>query len=175
MYDLDLYRLMLSQSDWHTESSGLSPNVAQWLLHDGSLTEKMQRAWLHFQVKPVREGWQAVDSSVFFAKNPPNHTACHWLREVLIESDHQSRLFAQTLIPQVTVEKVAQPALTLGDQPIGLWLFPQQPQRLTLEWRCDRHTQCYARRSTLLLKGYPLEIRELFLPQFPFEAVPIKA
>lgn len=174
-HDFELYRAILSQADWQLEPVGLPPLVAQWLLHQGSLTEKMQQSWQDFQVNPLKEGWQAVGSDNFFANNPSDQTACYWLREVLIENLGQARIFAQTLIPQATVENVAQSVLTLGNRPIGLWLFPQNPQRLTLEWRQDSQTQCYARRSTLSLKGYPLEIRELFLPEFPFEAVPRKA
>ncbi|MBF0784039.1 chorismate lyase [Muribacter muris] len=175
MPHFDQYRALLAQPDWHRTSAQLPSAVAQWLRHNGSLTEKMQQCWQDFRVNLVQQGWQAVDSTSLFAKTPSHHTACTWLREVLIESEGQPRIFAQTLIPQATVEKVAQAVLTLGEQPIGLWLFPQQPQRLSLDWRHDRHTECYARRSTLSLKGYPLEIRELFLPTFPFEAVPRKA
>lgn len=175
MSDFDQYRRALSRPDWHSSPAGLPPAVAQWLLHSGSLTTKMQQNWRAFRVTILRQGWQAVGSDTLFTKKPPVHTACEWLREVVIESDEQPRIFAQTRLPLTTVEKVAGAVLTLGEQPIGAWLFPQQPQRLSLAWRYDPHSDCYARCSTLSLKGYPLDIRELFLPAFPFEAVPRKA
>ena len=107
----------------------------------------------------------------------PKPTACEpvWLREVVIYGNGTPWIFAQTRLPQGTVNAVAQEVLNLGDQPIGLWLFPQHPQRLSLEWRQDPQTGLYARRSTLLLNGYPLTIAELFLPEFSFAPLTQKA
>lgn len=160
--DLKLFRTQLALPFWQTQSEGLSPAVAEWVTHTDSLTEKLQRVCQQFKVDLVSEGWQAVDSHEKSAKQ--------WVREVLLKCGETNWIFAQTLLPQETIDNVAGDVVTLGEQPIGLWLFPQKPVRLSLMWQQDAKTGCYARRSLLLLKGYPLEIKELFLADFPFDA-----
>lgn len=159
MHDFSHYRTILAAQDWQHGEQTLAPHVADWLLYTDSLTQKLQQE-RPLTVEIVSQGWQTV-------KNHENSPGC-WLREVLLKGGTQDWIFAQTLVPQATIDNVAQAIPELGEQPIGLWLFPQQPQRLSLAWRQDRRTGLYARCSTLLLNGYPLEIKELFLAQFPF-------
>ena len=160
-------RAIFAQSDWHGDETMLVAEVADWLCHTDSLTQKLQQIFPDLSVELVQQGWQAVDFDEKFAKNSQNQTA--WSREGLLKTRDKPLIFAQTLLPKATIENVAQAVLELGEKPIGLWLFPQNPQRQSLEWRQDLQTGLYARRSALLLKGYPLEIRELFLAEFPFE------
>lgn len=173
MHSLSQYRVILCEPNWQTDELMLPTNVADWLCHTDSLTQKLQTIFPNLQVEIIQQGWQAVENNERFAKNSPNATA--WVREVLLKSDETPLIFAQTVLPKPTIENVAQAVLELGEQPIGLWLFPQSPQRKSLEWRQDPQTKLYARRSELSLKGYPLEIRELFLAEFPFEDCIIKA
>lgn len=156
--DFSLYRKILNHSHWQTGNSLLPQEIAEWLLHLGSLTEKLQSICPCVQVKVVNEGWQAV--------NVAEKSAKHWIREVVLKCGKTDWIFAQTILPQATIEHVAQPVLTLGENAIGLWLFPQNPERISLEWR--QEFGLYARRSELRLKGYPIEIKELFLKDFPF-------
>ncbi|WP_275686816.1 hypothetical protein [Mannheimia haemolytica] len=51
--------------------------------------------------------------------------------------------------------------LELGNQPIGLWLFSQNPTRTKLEWT-QTENGLFARRGVYEIRGYSLEIRELF-------------
>lgn len=165
---LSRYRQILAAADWRQDPHSLSPNVKQWLCHSGSLTEKMLQRCPDLQVEITQQGWQQAGK--FCQIFSPNLTACHsvWLREVVISANGKPWIFAQTTLPKATIDAVAQEVLQLGDRPIGLWLFPQNPQRQSLEWRQDPQTGLYARRSNLLLHGYPLTIVELFLPDFSF-------
>lgn len=163
------YRQLFYTENWYTEANTLPPAVADWLLDTDSLTQKLQKICQQLRVEITEQGWQAVSSAPFFAKNTEQQTA--WVREVVLYCDDTPCIFAQTALPQATVENVAQEVLTLGDTPIGLWLFPQKPQRLRLEWTQDLATGLYARRSLLALHGYPLAIYELFLPTFPFKSM----
>ncbi|WP_281258775.1 chorismate--pyruvate lyase family protein [Avibacterium endocarditidis] len=88
----------------------------------------------------------------------------------MLKGDGTPWIFAQTTLPQTTVQNVAQYVLQLGEQPIGLWLFKQPMQRVSLYWQQDPKTGLYARYSDFDLKGYPLQIKELFLAEFPFPA-----
>lgn len=167
MHNFEQYRNLLAAKDWQITGENLPRNIAEWLLHTDSLTEKLQQICQLLQVDIVQQGWQDGGATVSRRKM--------WGREVVLKGDGNAWIFAQTVLSEKTIETVAKEVLTLGDKPIGLWLFPQKPQRLTLEWRRDEKSGLYARRSQLLLKGYPLEIRELFLPKFSFESTLIKA
>ncbi|AHG80830.1 4-hydroxybenzoate synthetase (Chorismate lyase) [Bibersteinia trehalosi USDA-ARS-USMARC-188] len=153
--DLRLYRSLLSCPAWQQHKNNLPVEVAKWLLHTSSLTEKLQGICHCFQVEVLQEGWQHI----------AQRGLC-WVREVVLKCGTTEWIFAQTILPQATIDNVAQPVLTLGEKAIGLWLFPQNPKRISLEWQ--RKNSLYARRSELLLKGYPIEIKELFLKDFPF-------
>lgn len=154
---------------WHTQTDTLPDKVAKWLCDSQSLTQKLQQICQLLTVDITEQGWQAVETLPQFAIKTEERTA--WLREVVLHCDDVPVIFAQTLLPEMTVNNVAKAVLELGDKPIGLWLFPQNPQRISLEWAFDPATGLYARRSYFALKGYPLAIYELFLPQFSFEPV----
>lgn len=160
MRNLALYRQLLAQNHWKQNGEDLSSDVSKWLLHTTSLTEKLQGICTQFNVELINEGWQdAAD-----VDGKPN-----WVREVMLKGGNSDWIFAQTVLPKITIENVAQDVLSLGNNSIGLWLFPQNPQRLSLVWQRDPQTHLYSRYSRLHLHGYPIEIKELFLGNFPFE------
>lgn len=148
--DFTLYRHLLNPLEWQNDGS-LPPHIAKWLRYSHSLTEKLQTICDCVQVEVINEGWQAEN----------------WVREVVLKCGENDWIFAQTVLPKATIENVGQAVLELGDKAIGLWLFPQNPERISLEWR--KENGLYARRSELHLKGYPIEIKELFLTNFPFD------
>ncbi|WP_301098753.1 chorismate lyase [Otariodibacter sp.] len=167
MNKLTLYRDIFKNADWQTNQNDVPSNIADWLFYSASLTQKLQMVSSNISVEITQEDWQAVSLSKNFAKYPEEQTA--WVREILLKGDSTPWIFAQTIFPQATIDNVAQVIPNLGETPIGLWLFPQEPIRQNLEWAFDSKTELYARRSLLLLKDYPLEICELFLAEFPFE------
>lgn len=146
------YRIILRNINWQDDFSTLPESVKEWLCYSNSLTEKLQQRNSSLSVSVINESWQQNQ----------------WLREVCLHTTEHQWIFAQTTLPQNTIENVAQDVLSLGNNAIGLWLFPQMPQRQSLEWGQDLKTGLFARRSTLLLQNYPLTISELFLPDFPF-------
>lgn len=158
------YRKILSESVWHLETDcfSLSSSQQEWLLHEGSLTQKLCEVATNFNVEVVQEKW--------VVKNSQNLTACSedmWLREVLLKDGDTNWIFAQTLVPRSTIENIAQNVLELGNQPIGLWLFSQNPTRTKLAWTKTKNG-LFARRGVYEIRGYSLEIRELFLETFPY-------
>ncbi|HGO5855247.1 TPA: chorismate lyase [Mannheimia haemolytica] len=158
------YQKNLSESVWHLETDcfSLSSSQQEWLLHEGSLTQKFLEVATNFNVEVVQEKW--------IAKNSEKTTACNedvWSREVLLKDGEINWIFAQTLVPRSTIENIAQNVLELGNQPIGLWLFAQNPTRTKLEWTKTKNG-LFARRGVYEIRGYSLEIRELFLETFPY-------
>ena len=145
-------RAILHATDWHSENVLPPPAVRDWLLHRGSLTAKLRQHG-ELSVHIEHEGWR--DDA------PPV-----WQRDVWLAINHDCWIYAETRIAQ------SAPALralqTLGAEPIGPWLYQQNPQRLSLHWRHDPASGLYARHSTLLVHGEPLHIAELFLSTFPW-------
>lgn len=157
--NFSFYRQQLAEENWQSERGKLPSEVAQWLLHQGSLTEKLKSICHCFQVEVIREQWQ------IFEKEGTEIST--WLREVMLKCGESDWIFAQTLLPQSTVESVGKPVLAMGENAIGLWLFPQNPVRISLQWQ--KINGLYARRAVYDLQGFPIEIRELFLMNFPFK------
>lgn len=156
------YRQILLDPIWFLDSDRLSNSQQNWLLHEGSLTQKLLDVATHFNVEVIQEKW--------VAKNSEKTTACNedvWLREVLLKDGETNWIFAQTLVPKSTIENIAQNVPKLGNEPIGLWLFSQNPTRTKLEWT-QAENGLFARRGVYEIKGYSLEIRELFLIDFPY-------
>lgn len=156
------YRNILSAAEWKSTSGSLTASQQEWLLHQGSLTQKLYEVATYFNVEVVQEKW--------IAKNQEKTTACNedfWLREVLLKDGETNWIFAQTLVPKSTIENIAQNVPKLGNEPIGLWLFSQNPTRTKLEWT-QAENGLFARRGVYEIKGYSLEIRELFLIDFPY-------
>ncbi|QLB43859.1 chorismate--pyruvate lyase family protein [Mannheimia pernigra] len=154
------YRNILSACKWKVGAGTLSLTQQEWLLHEGSLTQKLLDVTSNFNVEVVQEKW--------IAKNSQKMTACneqYWRREVLLKDGDINWIFAQTLVPKKTIENIAQSVLRLGNEPIGLWLFSQQPTRTKLEWT-QAENGLFARRGVYEINGYSLEIKELFLNDF---------
>lgn len=156
------YRNILSAAEWKSTSGSLSASQQEWLLHQGSLTQKLYEVATYFNVEVVQEKW--------IAKNQEKTIACNedvWLREVLLKDSDTNWIFAQTLVPKSTIDNIAQNIPTLGNEPIGLWLFSQNPVRKQLEWT-KAENGLFARRGVYEINGYSLEIKELFLAEFPY-------
>ncbi|WP_410678054.1 chorismate--pyruvate lyase family protein [Avibacterium paragallinarum] len=168
--DFEHYRKLLASPDWQHSGHSAAPHIQQWLEHQGSLTRKLQQICQTLSVEVIEQGWQEKlpSKSTALCDLSNNPTAKIWRREVVLKGDGQAWIFAQTELPQHTVENAAQYVLQLGNEPIGLWLFKQPMQRTALSWRQDSITGLYARNSSFELKGYPLQIKELFLPYFSF-------
>ncbi|WGE90242.1 chorismate--pyruvate lyase family protein [Actinobacillus arthritidis] len=163
MFMLQKYRKILTNHNWCLESGALSNAQQEWLLHQGSLTQKLLQVTQQFNVEITQQKW--ITKKV---KNLTASSKDYWLREVLLKEKDQAWIFAQTLVPKATIDNVAKDLPTLGNQAIGLWLFPQQPERISLEWQFDKESKMYMRKARYVLKGYPLEIYELFLKDFPY-------
>lgn len=146
-------RTILHATDWHSENLPPPPAQRDWLLHRGSLTARLRQHG-DIRVHIEHEGWSDDQPPV-------------WQRDVWLADRNNCWIYAETRIPSATLARV-RPLQTLGAEPIGPWLYQQNPQRLSLHWRYDPASGLYARHSTLLVHGEPLHIAELFLAAFPW-------
>ena len=86
----------------------------------------------------------------------------YWCREVVLYGDGKPWVAARTLISKDLLTHY-QSLFTLGDKPIGEWLFSLSAQRVVIQWAKDPESGLYARRSLFLVQEMPLLISELFL------------
>ena len=192
------WRQALAGGGWRGSGEELPAAAAAWLLPQGSLTEKLRGRCGSLKVRIVRQGWFSgslkTNEASFCAAKTNEASFCEaktdtaglpgletakaggvaaaaservWLREVMLFGDGVPWVFAQTLLPESGARGAAAGLTELGDEPIGPWLFARRTRRQSLQWRRDEGG-LYARRSMLLLEGSPLQISELFLPQFDF-------
>lgn len=131
--NLALYRRLLARPDWQKSGDSLQSNIAEWVLCQKSLTEKLSGCCETFSVEVIQQGWQEKTSSKNTALSK------EWLREVVLRGDGLPWIFAQTTLPNETIQNVAQYVLQLDDEPIGLWLFNQPMKRVSLTWQQDLH------------------------------------
>ena len=148
---------------WHEEQvSQITPiplTVQSWLFEKGSLTARLKQVCQQFDVKVQSEKW--------IEKTFENETALlpvesYWCREVVLYGDGKPWVAARTLISKDLLTHY-QSLFTLGDKPIGEWLFSLSAQRIGIQCAKDPESGLYARRSLFLVQEMPLLISELFL------------
>ena len=148
---------------WHEEqvlqTTQIPLTVQSWLFEKGSLTARLKQVCQQFDVKVQSEKW--------IEKTFENETALlsegvYWCREVVLHGDGKPWVAARTLISKDLLIHY-QSLFTLGDKPIGEWLFSLSAQRIGIQWAKDPESGLYARRSLFLVQEMPLLISELFL------------
>ena len=148
---------------WHEEqvlqTTQIPLTVQSWLFEKGSLTARLKQVCQQFDVKVQSEKW--------IEKTFENETALlpvesYWCREVVLYGDGKPWVAARTLISKDLLTHY-QSLFTLGDKPIGEWLFSLSAQRIGIQWAKDPESGLYARRSLFLVQEMPLLISELFL------------
>ncbi len=146
--------------------SALSP----WLSEAGSLTARLKRYSHHFRLQRLQEDMAVLPE--FLVDMLPG-TGKAQLREVLLWCDEKPCVYAQSWLPEQSLQTVSALA-DLGEQPLGEYLFCQPGlSRSQIEvtqlnipqntW-CSE-TSCWARRSVFRLNGQsPVFVAEVFLP-----------
>ena len=181
------YRRRLS-SLWNRVDSGeihQAPRKWQsWLSDTGSLTQKIERAiGQKLEVLVLRDFRQNLDSDesrYFHLKT----TRCR-IRDVLLCYNGTPLVMARSVIPTFSSSGSNQAVLRLGKKPLGAVLFSKIRNRSKKKslreiarvnkrsslWRqCHRKYEdlpspLWARRTLYTLKGRPLLVCEIFLPE----------
>ena len=181
------YRRRLS-SLWNRVDSGeihQAPRKWQsWLSDTGSLTQKIEQAiGQKLEVLVLRDCRQNLnsDESRYFHLQTKR---CR-IREVLLCSNGIPLVMARSVIPTLSSGGSNQAVLRLGSKPLGAVLFSKTRKRskkkslreiARVNKRSSLWQQCYqkyqelpsplwARRTLYTLKGRPLLVCEIFLPE----------
>ncbi len=162
----DPYIACLASIHWHNDDAP-PPDAAQrdWLLEQGSMTLRFEQHCRKVTVRRGREGYfpaSAVGPEITLLP------VCdrYWLREVILYGDGQPWLAGRTLIPASALIGAEWALTTLGDTPLGKWLFrDDMPVRDYIQ--LGKMKSLWARRSCFRPSGKSLLLTELFLPDAP--------
>lgn len=139
-----------------------------WLTERGSMTRRLERYCGQIRVRRFREGFVPACIEPGEAALLPD-CGRFWLREVMLYGYDKPWLTARTLVPAATKAGPAQYVLSLGDVPLGQWLFRHRPPARDI-MQFGRVGDLWARRARLLPDGQPLLLTEAFLPDCPLYA-----
>ncbi|QWA10933.1 chorismate lyase [Sodalis ligni] len=162
----NLYISLLASIQWLTpQSPQPDPTKRDWLLECDSMTRRLERHCRQVSVQRAREGYVfAGEAGDDIALLPASER--YWLREVVLYGDGNPWLAGRMIIPAAVLEGPACALKTLGDMPLGRWLFRDgMPTRDYIQ--LGRAGNLWARRSCLRPHGKPLLLTELFLPDAP--------
>lgn len=98
-----------------------APALRTWMLHDGSLTDRLARAHGAVRVTPTREGIGAARRFEARLLGAPDRGGW-WIREITLAAGAEPRLRARTLVPPASRE-LQRRLRGLGATPLGRVLF----------------------------------------------------
>lgn len=174
---------------WRGATPGCGAGLAPWLRDRGSLTRRIQQRCLHFAVRGVRSGLALItyDESALLGIAPRQLA---WSREVFLYADGQPVVFAHSALAREHLAGAWSVLRSLEDKPLGGFLFAHPlVERRPLHYRALRDThplylraaavlkdpprRLWARRSLFYLRGAPLLVTEVFLPDILLLADPV--
>ncbi|MEE4299779.1 MAG: chorismate lyase [Pseudomonadales bacterium] len=98
-----------------------APALRTWMLHDGSLTDRLARAHGPVRVTPTREGVGAARPFEARLLGAPDRGGW-WIREITLAAGATPRLRARTLVPPASRD-LQRRLRGLGATPLGRVLF----------------------------------------------------
>lgn len=159
-------------SEWPTNMPRPSPTQWQWLTEAGSLTARLKTQPATFSLDVIQQTQQAFPAGLL----------AHWstqtglLREITMALNGQACVFAQSFLPDSTIDAFA-PLASLGKLPLGEFIFQQSELRrywlqvawfeqlaLTPNWTVSG---VFARRSLYALRQHEFLVQEVFLQEMP--------
>lgn len=141
------------------------PQVRDWLQTPGSLTRRLQGISAGtFQVQVVDEGWVNRTIVVPGLSRTAAIKQMMWSRQVVLRGMGEPWVAAHTLIPISSVKGRQRRLLSLGNRPLGGFLFRQASLRRAELQICEVNG-VWGRRSLFFLEDRPLLVAEFFLPE----------
>ncbi len=159
---------------WRFRATRPDAATLGWLADPGSLTARLVALSAgRFRVRVTRQRWGRPTLAERRALALPGN---EWalLREVVLEGCGEPWVVARSVIPRTSLTGANRRLLSLGDRPLGAFLFRDPGLRRTAVTvvKLDQASplgvasahSCWGRRSTFLLRGAPLLVAEYFLP-----------
>jgi chorismate lyase len=139
------------------------PVLRPWLLHAGSMTQRLQTLWPDLQVCLVHVGTGRLtpEEAVRLECSPQTPS---WIRCVSLRGGGRTRVRARAVIPDWHGYNAWSLVADLGPRPLGEWLFRQTGVlRSPFEWACPENPAgagSWARRCSFVRHGAPLLLTE---------------
>lgn len=150
-----------------------------WLIHQGSLTARLQQRFKHFAVKPVNVKYAKPIQDEAALLDQPNHKTA-LIREVLLMGKNQPVVFAHSVLPRASLRGTWRGLGKLGNKPLGATLFANPkvkrtplaykklPRHHPISMRVAEHLKkspnaLWARRSIFTLNCDRILVTEVFL------------
>ncbi|WP_165831967.1 MULTISPECIES: chorismate lyase [Gammaproteobacteria] len=171
------------EASWQTELPQLEPNLNSWLNDAGSLTAKLKALSNNFRVELLgQQQLHAHNSEIQFLGITDTHLCI--VREVLLNSDDESWVFARSVLPVSSLSDEDQALAEMGNNPLGEVLFqnssivPGDIQvaqfdqasnvvRLDNTLHANSVTSLFGRRRLFHLQNGPILVAEVFLSAAP--------
>lgn len=174
-----LFDIPVANFNWQNDANNfvdITPDIRSWLLETGSLTQRAidycQSRDNDFNVRVLKqENNCPADSEAVLLNMKAEELGL--IREVLLNCGSNAIIFARTIIPFSTMSGKHEELNSLGNKPLGEYLFSQSdmtrmPLELSFYENPSNKQQFWARRSVFLLNNNPLLVYEVFLPQLTY-------
>ena len=137
--------------------------IRSWLLEDGPITERIKLK-NKFKLKLLKDEVSNIDSSDedFLG----NISGCVKVREVILMANNVHKVFARSLIPEITIEHGFSKLGSLGSTPLGDILFEKEIFKkievLFSKFILNREI-FWGRKTKYIVKNLPISVMEVFL------------
>ena len=137
--------------------------IRSWLLEDGPITERIKLK-NKFNLKLLKDEVSNIDSSDedFLG----NISGCVKVREVILMADNVPKVFARSLIPEITIEHGLYKLGSLGSTPLGDILFEKEIFKkievLFSKFEVNKEI-FWGRKTKYSVKNLPISVMEVFL------------
>lgn len=165
---------------WNGSTIGCEAALQPWLHDKSSLTRRIQQRCQQFSVRPVRSGLARIahDESTLLGIAPQQLA---YSREVFLHANGQPVVFAHSTCTMQHLHGAWAALGGLGNKPLGAMLFTHplivrrplcfkalrahHPLYLSAAAAGTMPHTLWARRSLFYLRGAPLLVTEVFLPE----------
>lgn len=170
--------------DWQNKTSSLKnisdDRIQKFLFHEKSMTQLIQDSCFgKFNVELISESWEhALDDETTFLSLPQDEST--FIRKSLLKCDDKVLIFARTVIPEKTLSGKNQKLTSMGDKPLGNFLFNDKTtyrsdmRYAKIPVNCKLYSEAtkdmkitselWGRQSLVYIEQRPLTITEIFLP-----------
>ena len=137
--------------------------IRSWLLEDGPITDRIKLK-NKFKLKLLKDEVSNIDSSDedFLG----NISGCVKVREVILMADNVPKVFARSLIPEITIEHGLSKLGSLGSTPLGDILFEKEIFKkievLFSKFIVNKEI-FWGRKTKYSVKNLPISVMEVFL------------
>jgi len=137
--------------------------IRSWLLEDGPITERIKLK-NKFKLKLLKDEVSNIDSSdEDFLGNISGRVK---VREVILMADNVPKVFARSLIPEITIEHGLSKLGSLGSTPLGDILFEKEIFKkievLFSKFIVNKEI-FWGRKTKYSVKNLPISVMEVFL------------